>query len=684
MEEDMRIFGFLRWTAAIICLLAFALPLFGGGGEEAASEPADAIEMPGGSVEKNWGWSTPGEFERATGDKIDSYNEAPTLKALVDSGDLPPVEARLPEEPLVDNPFESVGKYGGTLRLGMVSGSTYYPATVYLADYMLGLDRAGQEIVPNIAKEFEFSNDKKTLTLHLRKGMKWSDGDPFDATDIMFWYEAGLLNDELLPVKPSWLRPGGTLVEVQRIDDYTVSFTFGVPYETILYYIGSAGFSGGQGIALGGIFSPEHYMKQFHIDYNSKANELAKQEGYDNWNQLFKAKDRSDIIQQAVGTPTTQPWVIRNVLPEGAVYDRNPYYYKVDTAGNQLPYIDTVRASHFTDHEAMVLATVTGKYDYMDWGTKFEDVPVLKENEEKGNYVTFMTEDLWGSHSAYYFNQTYEEDPALGELLRNKKFRQALSIAINRDEINSIVVAGQGIVRQATANPEVPFFEQRWADAWAQYDVDKANSMLDEIGLDKRDSDGFRLMPDGEPLSLQINHPLASGSRISNDEMVRDYWNKVGVRTQVKPMDRAYMVEVYRANQAQVNSWIFSGSSTAALLKGGNGYLSSGNFWGQTYKQWWNTKASDAPQGVEPPEVVKRLFTLMEQVPVLVGEEKEAALKEAFDIWADNTWGTGVFGLVPKPGVVHKDIGNVNMNTVCDVSDVGCGWFNRQYQFYWK
>ena len=138
--------------------------------------------------------------------------------------------------------------------------------------------------------------------------------------------------------------------------------------------------------------------------------------------------------------------MIRSVLPEGAVYERNPYFYKIDTAGNQLPYIDTVRASHFTDHEAMILATVTGNYDYLDWGTKFEDVPVLVENEDKGNYKTFMTKDLWGNHSAYFFNQNYEDDPALGELLRNKTFRQALSIAINREQVNSIIAAGQGIL----------------------------------------------------------------------------------------------------------------------------------------------------------------------------------------------------------------------------------------------
>ena len=642
------------------------------------------MEMATGESEKNWGWATLADFEKATGKKIGSFNEAPSLKALVDSGELPSIDKRLPDEPLVDQPFDEVGKYGGTLRLGMVSGSTFYPATVYFTDYMLGLDREGKKIVPNIAKSFEFSPDKKSLTLSFRKGMKWSDGDPFDANDIMFWYNAGLLNDKLLPVKPSFLRPGGTLVEVEKVNDYEVKFKFAVPYETILYYIGSAGFNGGQGIALSGIFSPEHYMKQFHIDYNAKADELAKDAGYDNWTQLFKAKDRADIVQQAVGTPVTQPWVIRNVLPEGAVYERNPYYYKIDTAGNQLPYIDTIRASHFTDHEAMILATVTGKYDYMDWGTKFEDVPVLKENEGKGNYVTFMTKDLWGSHSVYYFNQTYEEDLALGELMRNKKFRQALSIAINRQEANNIVVAGQGNVRQPTANPDLPFFDDRWATAWAEYDPEKANSMLDEIGLDKKDSEGFRLMPNGQPLSLQINHPLASGSRISNDEMVRDYWNKVGVRTQVKPMDRAYMVEVYQANKAQVNSWIFSGSSLTSLMKGGNGYLSHGNFWGQGYRQWWDSKDSAEPKGWEPPEEVKRMFSLMEQVPVLIGDEKIAALTEVFDIWADNTWGPGVFGLVPKPGVVHKDIGNVNMNTVCDVSDVGCGWYNRQYQFYWK
>ena len=677
-------FGVRRWITVLSCLVLTSAPLLAGGeGETAAAESSETMEMATGTVDKNWGWATLADYERETGNRISSFNEAPVLAALVASGDLPPVEDRLPGEPLVDEPFEQVGTYGGTLRLGMVSGTTYYPATIYQVDFTLGLNRVGEEIVPNIAKAFEFSPDNTTMTLSLREGMKWSDGDSFDADDYLFWYESVLLNKELTPVARSWLRPAGQLVEVAKIDDYTLTFRFAVPYRTILFYIGSAGFGGGQGVGTGGIFSPEHYMKQFHIDHNQQAGDLAKEEGYDNWTQLFKARDRADIVQQAVGTPVTQPWTIRSVLPEGAVYERNPYFYKIDTAGNQLPYIDTVRASHFTDHEAMILATVTGNYDYMDWGTKFEDVPVLVENEDKGNYKTFMTKDLWGNHSAYYFNQNYEDDPELGELLRNKAFRQALSIAINREQVNSIIAAGQGIPRQATMNPDLPFYQEQWGTAWAQYDPDEANRMLDGIGLDERDGDGFRLRPDGQPLSLQINHPLASGSRIAADEMVRDYWNAVGVRTQVKPMDRAFLVQAARANQAQVNSWIFSGSSLPSVLKGGTNYL-RGNLWGYGYQQWWNTKDSAQPKGTEPPDEVKRMFTLMDEIPALVGDEKIAAIREAFDIWADNVYGTGVFGLIPKPAVVHKNIGNVNTDTITDISDVGTGWFNRQYQFYWK
>lgn len=677
-------FGVRRWITVLSCLVLTSAPLLAGGeGENTAAESSETMELATGAVEKNWGWATLADYERETGNRITSFNEAPILAALVASGDLPPVEDRLPDEPLVDEPFEQVGTYGGTLRLGMVSGTTYYPATIYQVDFTLGLNRVGEEIVPNIAKGFEFSPDNTTMTLSLREGMKWSDGAPFDANDFLFWYESVLLNKDLTPVARSWLRPAGQLVEVEKIDDYTLTFSFAVPYRTILFYIGSAGFSGGQGVGTGGIFSPEHYMKQFHIDHNPQANDLAKQEGFDNWTQLFKARDRADIIQQAVGTPVTQPWMIKSVLPEGAVYERNPYFYKIDTAGNQLPYIDTVRASHFTDHEAMILATVTGNYDYMDWGTKFEDVPVLVENEEKGNYKTFMTKDLWGNHSAYYFNQNYEDDPELGELLRNKTFRQALSIAINRGEVNSIIASGLGIPRQATMNPDLPFYEEQWGTAWAQYDPDEANRMLDGIGLDKRDSDGFRLRPDGQPLSLQINHPLASGSRIAADEMVRSYWNAVGVRTQVKPMDRAFLVQAARANQAQVNSWIFSGSSLPSVLKGGTNYL-RGNLWGYGYQQWWNTKDSAQPKGMEPPDEVKRMFTLMDEIPALVGDEKIVAIREAFDIWADNVYGTGVFGLIPKPAVVHKNIGNVNTDTITDISDVGTGWFNRQYQFFWK
>ena len=318
-------FGVRRWITVLSCLVLTSAPLLAGGeGENTAAESSETMELATGAVEKNWGWATLADYERETGNRISSFNEAPVLAALVASGDLPPVEDRLPDEPLVDEPFEQVGTYGGTLRLGMVSGTTYYPASIYQVDFTLGLNRVGEEIVPNIAKGFEFSPDNTTMTLSLRKGMKWSDGAPFDANDFLFWYESVLLNKELTPVARSWLRPAGQLVEVQKIDDYTLTFNFAVPYRTILFYIGSAGFSGGQGVGTGGIFSPEHYMTQFHIDHNPQANDLAKEEGFDIWTQLFKARDRADIVQQAVGTPVTQPWMIKSVLPEGAVYERNP------------------------------------------------------------------------------------------------------------------------------------------------------------------------------------------------------------------------------------------------------------------------------------------------------------------------------------------------------------------------
>jgi len=415
----------LRIAIAVALCLAFALaPAFG----------QTKVQKP------NWGWSTPADYTKATGKTISRYNEAPMLSDLVKAGKLPPLAKRLPAEPLVDNPFNEVGRYGGSMTLGQVSAAISYPAGLHMMEMLLQLDRNAGNVVPNIAKGWAYSDGGKTFTLSLRKGLKWSDGVDFTADDILFYWEDIILNKDLNPAGPPVkFAPGGQPMKVTAVDPYTVKFQFAVPNYNFHLYLASIVFTGCQG----DIYECKHYLKQFHIKYNPDADKLAKAAKFDSWAQLFDSKRYFWYQVWPKDLPTMGPWIVSEILPQGVVYTRNPYYYKVDTAGNQLPYIDKVISIIFNDSPTMTLKMVAGEFDYQDWSTSVGDYPAYMAAAGKDNYDIWMAPSLWSSVAAYTVNQNYSGDQAIGDILRDVRFRQALSLALNRDEINQVIALGR-------------------------------------------------------------------------------------------------------------------------------------------------------------------------------------------------------------------------------------------------
>jgi peptide/nickel transport system substrate-binding protein len=282
-------------------------------------------------------YNSPLEYQRATGKRITKFNEAPMLAELVKAGKLPPVEKRLPSEPLVIVPVEEVGQYGGTARVFSNSITGYGEGECLIGfEGIVKLGPDGTSVVPNIAKSWKFTNGGKTLTLYLRKGIKWSDGVPFTADDILFWWEDVILNDDLTPVKPKTWSPGGKLMRVEKVDDYTVSLHFAIPYPFAILYLAHAWG------AQGSFYYPKHYSKNFHPKYVplDELNKKAKAEGFDNWWQLF-GKYNSFFggggANVEPGTPTLQAFMVAKKGTDVIISERNPYYWKVDIAGNQLP-----------------------------------------------------------------------------------------------------------------------------------------------------------------------------------------------------------------------------------------------------------------------------------------------------------------------------------------------------------
>ncbi len=622
-----------------------------------------------------WGWATVADYEQATGNTLSEFHQAPMLQELVDQGTLPPLEQRLPEEPLVDNPFGEVGKYGGSLTLAQVSDTVGYPASNFTtAEYMLNLARDGQTIVPNIAKGWSFSDDGKTFTLSLRPGMKWSDGAPFTADDVLFWWNDIILNEEITPNVPQAFQPGGQPMKVKKLDEYTLEFGFTAPYFSFLAHLAGVVFNGVQG----DIFEAAHYLKPFHKTYNPNVEAEAKAAGYETWVQYFGAK-RYEWFRVTPDVPTMGPWVVRERSPQGTVMERNPYYFKVDTAGNQLPYINRVVATNFDNTANLAVKMAAGQYDYQDWGTSISDYPAFVDGADRGNYHPWLAPSLWTSIAAYSVNQNYAGAKAVGDVLRDVRFRQALSLALNRDEINDIIALGQGTPLQATISPTSSAYKDDWGNYMIEYNPDQANKLLDEMGMDKRDNENFRLRSDGQPFTLTIsNVPDAVPAKIS--ELVRDYWQAVGIRTGVKDTERTLMGEQFDSGDFMVAGWAMDGVSEEAIKIGANGYI-SGQQWAPQWQLWYN---SNGAQGEEPPAAVQRMFELYRNLPTMSEADQQTALTEIFDLWEKGLYRIGTIGLVPKPAVTRNGLGNVDENTFTDNASIGIGTYNRHYQFYWQ
>jgi peptide/nickel transport system substrate-binding protein len=443
------------------------------------------------------------DYQKATGKKIDKFNEAPMLADLVKQGKLPPVEQRLPQEPLVVAPLEEIGQYGGTWRRAAVGVSdvgiinsriTYENLVRWSAD--------GKKVVPNVATKWKIEDGGKTFTFYLRKGIKWSDGQPFTAEDIVFWYKEVLLNKDLTPTVATWLTAGGKPCKIEKVDTYTFRVSFEQPNPLFLINICKSG--GNQ------FFLPKHYGKQFHIKYAPKEEleKKVKDAGFQFWYQLFDAKvSNSNAWLQNPELPVLQPW--RNTtLPTATtmIFERNPYYWKIDPAGNQLPYIDRIAHTLVENREVITMKAVSGEIDMQTRHISLPDYTLLMENRAKGNYRVLNWKQGVGSDVMICLNQNVK-DPVLRKIFEDRRFRQALSIAINRDEIWKLIYLGMGKPRQCSLISGVAFYDPEWEKMWAEYDPKKANELLDKIGLNKRDRDGFRLRPDGKTLALTITFP---------------------------------------------------------------------------------------------------------------------------------------------------------------------------------
>ncbi|MFW6269122.1 MAG: ABC transporter substrate-binding protein, partial [Bacillota bacterium] len=336
---------------------------------------------------------------------ITEFNQSPVLEEKVNNGILPPVEDRLPDDPPVIEPYESVGKYGGTVT-SWDRSLFYYESGYFNTQNNSGGTTTpdGSKIVPNLLKDWEYSEDYTQITLYLRKGLKWSDGEPVTADDYLYWWEHYAQNRDLEPVPPEEWRPG--LLNVEKVNDWTVTLSYdtSIPNEHVWFknHMG-ANWS----------LAPAHYMKEFHPDFvgEDQVKEMAEKVGLERWEEYYgRIQDDSWQHPEYENTrPVLNPYVATERTETHVILERNPYFPFVDTEGNQLPYIDKIRINLVNSSEMASTKAATGDATFAARHPQTSDIPLFRRNEEKEDYTTLIYKRAYGAEVSIRPNLTHKD-----------------------------------------------------------------------------------------------------------------------------------------------------------------------------------------------------------------------------------------------------------------------------------
>ena len=589
-----------------------------------------------------------------------AYSEAPSLAKKVAAGKLPPVNERLPINPRKLN-FKNlglkIGKYGGSIRMLMARAKDARQMSVYGYSRLVGYHPKTFELEADILESFEVKEGRR-FTFELRRGHKWSDGQPLTSEDFRYWWEDVANNKELSPVGPPKIMTiNDELPIFEVINRYKFRYTWKRPNPDFLPRLASASPLY--------IYRPAHYMRQFHEKYTDQdvLKKTVKKSKQRNWAALHNKMDnlyRNDNVD----LPVLQPWVsISKPSASRLIFKRNPFFHRVDPEGKQLPYADSFIFT-IANNKLIPAKTGTGEVDLQARYLRFDDYTFLKKGEERSPYSTRLWKTAKGAHLALFPNLNVN-NPILRKLIRDVRFRRALSLGVHRHEINQVIYYGLAIGGNNSVLPESPLYRPTYRNKWANFDLQKANQLLDEIGLVQRDSSGIRLMPDGSPLHLIIETAGESTEQTDVLELVRDSWLKIGIKIFSKPSQR----NVFRNR-------IFSGETAMSIWSGiENGLITANSSpaefvptsqqslqwpkWGQYYET--NGKAGERPTE----EHIIHLLELYQRW------KNTAAQKEKSEIWekilkihSDQIYSIGLVAAVLQPVVVSRRLKNVPLSAI--------------------
>ena len=588
------------------------------------------------------------------------YSESPLLKKMVKNGELPPVESRLPKTPrIIDYSSRnlSIGKYGGTIKMLMARAKDARQMTVYGYARLLIFKPKTFEFQPDILESFDVIDGKKFI-FNLRPGHKWSDGHRFSTEDFRYWWEDVANNTELSPVgPPKVMKVEGQLPQFRVLNELTIEYEWEKPNPDFL-------------VALAGasplyIYRPAHYMRQFHRNFVTESElqirvSAAKQR---NWAALHNKMDnlyRNDNIN----LPVLQPWVCVSKTSSNRLrFKRNPYFHRIDPSGQQLPYVDEF-VFGIASNKLISAKSGTGEVDLQARYLRFDDYTFLKKGEGRSPYSTRLWPTAKGSHLALFPNLNHKK-VELRSIIRDVRFRRALSMAVNRYEINQVIYYGLAIEGNNTVLPESPLYKPYYRSKWAKLDLTAANQLLDDMGLTQRDNRGIRLMPDGNPLNLIVETAGESTEQTDILELIHDSWLKIGVKIYSKPSQR----NVFRNR-------IFSGETSMSIWSGIENGLATANSspaefapttqqllqwpkWGQNFET-----EGKAGQPVDDPEA-QELLELYKQWRVEpLFEKKEKIWAKILAINTEQVYSIGLIARVLQPVVVSNKLKNVPLKAI--------------------
>ncbi|ROR73140.1 ABC transporter substrate-binding protein [Bogoriella caseilytica] len=593
-------------------------------------------------------------------DVADDLREAPGLADMVEAGDLPPVADRLPalDDIMVEPVYEQIGEYGGSWDLPWMGQQSPWEVGKITEEALFRFTAEGDGVEPNVAKGYDVNDDYTEFTIYLREGMKWSDGEDFTARDVLFWWEH-IMQPELFQrsVYDAFYSTDPdtgerTQATIEQVDDHTFTVSFAHPRVLFLERLA---------IDAKWMYAPAHWLEEI-------LDEFVGDDATDAVMEEYGFADREGFYESITyyfwiwpDRPTIRAWKpVDDPNENRIVWERNPYYWKTDGEGNQLPYIDELVLNSVQDASHILLETMAGNFDIVRFG--FEDFTTLAENQDAGNYRIYQWDWAALGSEVLQLNQTVEDED-LRELIQDIRFREALSVAVDREELVEILTLGLGQPIQASFSEAHPYYQEGWAEQWAEFDPDRSEQLLEEIGLEKNGQ--WWTFDDGTPVTLEILQLADDGQAGRFEELLQFYFEEIGIQTNVRLVDRGSLDDAFWANEHVATTAFTVGGVSPHLRPDTLVPLSMVTPW---HSQWGAYYETGGESGVEPTPEIEAMWDAWSALSSSTDVEAiESYSDEIVRLHMENQWLLGFTGHVPNLIVVNNDIVNVpEQTTIAD------------------